>query len=54
MLEKIREGLIGARDDAINDVPDVVRVACHAGILLIEKYTTFSAECPVYPISIGE
>lgn len=53
MLEQIREGLIGARDDKDNEVPNVVRVACQAGILLVDKYSTFTADCPVYPISIG-
>ncbi|KAF5315255.1 hypothetical protein D9619_006958 [Psilocybe cf. subviscida] len=52
MLEQIREGLIGARDDKDNEVPNVVRVACQAGILLVDKYSTFTADCPVYPISI--
>lgn len=53
MLEKIREGMIGACDDAVNVVPNVIRVACQAGIFLIDKYSTFTSECPVYLISIG-
>lgn len=53
MLEKIREGLIGARNDSLNDVPTVIRVACQAAILLVDKYSTFTADCPVYPIAMG-
>lgn len=53
-LEEIREGLIGARDDDEHDVPNVVRVACQAGILLIDKYSTFAEDCDIYLISIGE
>lgn len=52
-LEEIREGLIGARDDEINDVSDVVKIACQAGILLIDKYSTFTEDCDIYLIAIG-
>lgn len=54
MLEVIREGLIGARDDSVHDVPDIVRVAAQASILLIDKYSTFAEDCSVYVIAIGE
>ena len=52
-LEELREGLIAARDDAVNDVSDIVRVACQAGIFLIDKYSTFADECDIYIIAIG-
>lgn len=52
-LEELREGLIAARDDTVNDVSDVVRVACQAGLLLIDKYSTFADDCEIYLIAIG-
>ncbi|PPQ84268.1 hypothetical protein CVT24_012844, partial [Panaeolus cyanescens] len=51
-LEEIREGLIGARDDEEHDVPNVVRVACQAGILLVDKYSAFTEDCDIYLIAI--
>ncbi|KAF9032378.1 hypothetical protein BJ165DRAFT_1357982 [Panaeolus papilionaceus] len=51
-LEELQEGLIGARDDQINNVPNVVRVACHAGVMLIDKYSLFASDCDVYLIAI--
>lgn len=53
-LEELREGMIGARDDQENDVATVVRVACQAGIMLIDKYSTFAQDCDIYIITIGE
>ncbi|KAF8881192.1 hypothetical protein BD779DRAFT_1445737, partial [Infundibulicybe gibba] len=51
-LEELREGLMAARDDTENDVSDIVRVACQAGILLIDKYSTFANNCDIYLIAI--
>ncbi|KDR68282.1 hypothetical protein GALMADRAFT_42456, partial [Galerina marginata CBS 339.88] len=51
-LEELREGLIGARDDRINPVSSVVRVACQAALLLIDKYSTFANDCDIYVIAI--
>ncbi|KAF8960256.1 hypothetical protein BDZ97DRAFT_1666176, partial [Flammula alnicola] len=51
-LEEIREGLIGARDDDANDVSNVVKIACQASILLIDKYSTFAQDCDIYLIAI--
>ncbi len=53
-LEEMREGLIAARDDSENDIANVVRVACQAGLLLIDKYSTFAQDCDIYLIAIGE
>lgn len=53
-LEELREGMIGACDDQENDVATVVRVACQAGIMLIDKYSTFAQDCDIYIIAIGE
>lgn len=52
-LEELREGLIAARDDDENDVGDVIRVACQAGVLLVDKYSTFARDCDIYLIAIG-
>lgn len=52
-LEVLREGLIGARDDKKNDISDVIRVACQAGLLLIDKYSMFAEDCDIYIIAIG-
>lgn len=53
-LEELREGLISARDDSENEISNVVRVACKAGLLLIDKYSTFAHDCDIYLIAIGE
>lgn len=53
-LEELREGMIGARDNQENDVATVVRVACQAGIMLIDKYSTFAQDCDIYIIAISE
>ena len=53
-LEDLWEGLIAARDDQVNDVANVVRIACQARILLIDKYSTFAENCEIYLIAIGE
>lgn len=52
-LEEIREGMMAARDDRDNNVSNVVRVACQASILLIDKYSTFANDCDIYLIAIG-
>ena len=36
-LETLREGLIAARDDEENNPANVVQVACHAAVLLVDK-----------------
>lgn len=52
-LEELREGMIAVRDDQENDVATVVRVACQAGVMLIDKYSTFAQDCKIYIIAIG-
>lgn len=52
-LEELREGMIAARDDQVNKVSNTIRVACQAGILLIDKYSTFTNDCEIYIIAIG-
>ncbi|KAF9456926.1 hypothetical protein BDZ94DRAFT_1122863, partial [Collybia nuda] len=52
-LEELREGLIGGRDDQVNKVSNTIRVACQAGILLIDKYSAFADDCDIYIIAIG-
>ncbi|KAF9524138.1 hypothetical protein CPB83DRAFT_727737, partial [Crepidotus variabilis] len=52
-LEDLREGLIAARDDTINDVSNIVKIACQASILLVDKYSTFADNCDIYLIAIA-
>jgi hypothetical protein len=53
-LEELREGLIAARDDTENDLSNSIRTACQAALLLIDKYSTFTNDCEIYLIAIGE
>ncbi|KAF9471507.1 hypothetical protein BDN70DRAFT_819934, partial [Pholiota conissans] len=53
-LEEAREGLIAARDDEEHDLSNIVRIACQASILLIDKYSTFTNfDCDIYVIAIA-
>lgn len=52
-LEDLRAGLTAARDDEEHDVANVVRVACHASILLLEKYLGIIEDHDIYILAIG-
>lgn len=52
MLDAIEVSLIKARDNA--DAPNVVRVAAHASLLLLQKYHSLTDDCKVYRIAIGK
>jgi hypothetical protein len=52
MLDAIEVSLIKARDNA--DAPNVVRVAAHASLLLLQKYHLLTDDCEVYRIAIGK
>jgi hypothetical protein len=54
MLEDICEGLIAACEDSNHDVADVIWITCQASIMLIDKYSVFTAECKIYLIAIGK
>jgi hypothetical protein len=53
-LETLREGLIAARDDEENNPANVVQVACHAAVLLVDKYSAFSGACDISIVAIGK
>jgi hypothetical protein len=38
---------------ASNETPAVIRIAAHAGVLLIDKYMDLTWDCEIYVISIG-
>ena len=40
-------------NDPEDELPNVVRVAAQAALLLIEKYYTLMSECDLYIIAIG-
>ena len=52
-LEDLREGLIAARDDEEHDVSNIIRVACQAAILVIDKYSLYVDSCDLYIFAIG-
>jgi hypothetical protein len=51
MLDAIESALIKARDNT--EVPNVVRVAAHASLLLLQKYHSLTDDCEIYRIAIG-
>jgi hypothetical protein len=52
MLDAIEVGLVKARDNT--EVPNVVRVAVHASLLLLQKYHSLTDECEIYRIAISK
>jgi len=57
VLDQVQDG-----DDEDDDVsnfstsgetPAVIRIAAHAGVLLIDKYMDLTWDCEIYVISIG-
>lgn len=53
MLETIEESMVAVRDDDDAQLPNVIRVAAQAALLLIDKYSIFTSECELYQIAIG-
>jgi len=53
MLDAIEEALVHIRDDEEEDLPNIIRVAAHAALLLLDKYFSLTDECEVYRIAIG-
>jgi hypothetical protein len=51
MLQEVEESLEIVRDHT--DMPAVIRIAAHAGLLLAQKYHSMNDECEVYRIAIG-
>lgn len=53
MLEAIEESMVAVRDDSDAKLPNVVRIAAQAALLLIDKYSIFTSDCELYQIAIG-
>ena len=53
-LETLCEGLIATRDDEENNPTNVVQVACHAAVLLVDKCSAFSVACDIYILTIAK
>lgn len=53
ILEAIEESMVAVRDDDDAELPNVVRVAAQAALLLIDKYSIFTSDCELYQIAIG-
>ena len=43
-------------DDAVSfrETPAVIRIAAHAGVLLMDKYMNLTWDCELYVVSIGK
>jgi spore coat polysaccharide biosynthesis predicted glycosyltransferase SpsG len=54
MLDSIEKSMTLVVDDNESELPDVVRVAARAVLLLIDKYYSLMKECELYVIAIGE
>ena len=53
MLDSIEQSMTLVRDDEDSELPDVVRVAAQAVLLLIDKYYSLMKDCELYVIAIG-
>jgi hypothetical protein len=53
MLEVIELSLAAVKEDPDKELPNVTHVAGQAALLLLNKYSVFTAECEVYQIAIG-
>jgi hypothetical protein len=53
MLESLEQCMVAVRDQTKGRLPNSIRVAAQASLLLIDKYFSFTDECEVYQIAIG-
>jgi hypothetical protein len=53
ILEENGDSLQAVCDDEDDELPNVVRVAAQAALLLTHKYSLLSADCKLYQIAIG-
>jgi hypothetical protein len=53
ILDSIEQSMTLVRDDDDSELPDVVRVAAQAVLLLIDKYYSLMKDCELYVIAIG-
>lgn len=54
MLGSIEQSMTLVRDDEDMELPNVIRVAAQAVLLLINKYYSLMKDCELYVIAIGE
>lgn len=54
MLDSIEKSMTLVRDDDDSELPNVVRVAAQAALLLIDKYYSLMKDCELYVIAIGK
>jgi hypothetical protein len=54
MLDSIEQSMTLVRNDDDMELPNVVRVAAQAVLLLIDKYYSLMKDCELYVIAIGE
>ncbi|KAF8495270.1 hypothetical protein F5888DRAFT_1794991 [Russula emetica] len=52
ILEAIEESMVAVRNDSDAQLPNVIRVAAQAALLLIDKYSIFTSDCELYQIAI--
>lgn len=52
MLDDVEDALVRVREEA--ELPNVLRVAAHAALMLAQKYHSMNDECEVYRIAIGK
>ena len=52
ILEDIADSLLAVCDED-DELPNIVRVAAQAALLLTHKYSLLSADCELYQIAIG-
>jgi hypothetical protein len=53
MLDALEHCMISVRDATQGSLPNSIRVAAQAALLLIDKYFSLTDECEVYAIAIG-
>lgn len=53
MLDTLEQCLVSVRDATKGPLPNSIRVAAQAALLLIDKYFSLTDECELYQIAIG-
>ncbi|KAF8494903.1 hypothetical protein F5888DRAFT_1795030 [Russula emetica] len=52
ILKAIEESMVAVCDDSDAQLPNVIRIAAQAALLLIDKYSIFTSDCKLYQIAI--
>lgn len=53
ILDNLGNELLGLRDDEEHDVPDIVRIAAQAALMMVDKYSLFTDDSDIYLFAIG-